>query len=274
MIVDQEIRVKWHGGTREHYEGLGYKYTEKDSEFVVQAYELTRGSNVEVIYECDYCGALGRKRFDSLMKSRNIVDKDCCAGCAPEKHNDVLLMIYGSLKSEFPKIAEEWCKYENGIGSEKITPSSGKKGTWKCSKGHKWVTSIYSRTGGNTGCPMCSESRGEQKVAETLDHLGVKYYREVSYSNLSGVGGGLLRFDFSLLNDNGYIAALIEYDGEYHFKKLFDGDGHERIVLNDKAKQEYCAVNKLPLYRIPYTEYDKVPEIIEQICVEELGVGT
>ena len=44
---------------------------------------------------------------------------------------------------------------ELGLRPDKLTYGSNKKAWWKCSKGHEWQASIYSRNQGN-GCPYCS----------------------------------------------------------------------------------------------------------------------
>ncbi|MFA7101153.1 MAG: zinc-ribbon domain-containing protein, partial [Bacilli bacterium] len=49
-----------------------------------------------------------------------------------------------------------WDKNQaNGVSPDTLTCGSGKKVWWKCSKGHEWQASIYSRTYG-VGCPICA----------------------------------------------------------------------------------------------------------------------
>ena len=55
-----------------------------------------------------------------------------------------------------PKLAKEWNYEKNGnLRPEYVLANSGKKVWWKCSKGHEWQASIYSRNNG-VGCPICS----------------------------------------------------------------------------------------------------------------------
>lgn len=269
MILPKKVTVKWNGGTRKHYEDLGYEYTKKDEEFEVWAYELTPGSNIEVEFKCDYCGNIDKRRYMNLIEGRSIIKKDCCRDCTSKKHYESLLKKYGSLVSKYPEIAREWCQDRNDIKPDSVTPYSRKKVTWTCDKGHWWDTSIYSRTSGSmTGCPYCRKSKGERRVAESLRKLGIEYISEVSISDLIGVGGGLLKFDFAILDNRGFIKAFIEYDGEFHFESWYDGDGHETTVKHDKMKNDYCVRRKIPLYRIPYFEYERVSEIVDKICFE------
>ncbi len=55
-----------------------------------------------------------------------------------------------------PNLAAEWNYERNGtLTPADVTMKSGKKVWWKCSKGHEWQTTVYSRTAGS-GCPFCS----------------------------------------------------------------------------------------------------------------------
>ena len=57
-----------------------------------------------------------------------------------------------------PVLLEEWDYEENaklGITPDSLTKGSKKKVCWKCSKGHKWRTTISERNRGS-GCPVCS----------------------------------------------------------------------------------------------------------------------
>ena len=51
------------------------------------------------------------------------------------------------------------------------------------------------------------------------------------------------------------LNILVEYDGEHHFKKI-------NTLRNDFIKNNYAFENKIPLLRIPYTNYDNIEDII------------
>jgi len=61
---------------------------------------------------------------------------------------------------------------------------------------------------------------------------------------------------------------LIEYDGEFHFKKFYEDDGFETLQIHDKMKDEYCKNNNIPLLRIPYWDYDKIEEIVRKTLIK------
>jgi len=274
LILPQKVKVKWNGRTREHYEKLGYVYTKKDEEFEVSAHELTPGSNIKISVMCDYCKKTFERRNDLVVESRKTIDKDCCTDCSTKKHYEALLKIRGSVESKFPELVKEWCPINNRDTPDKTTPSSKKIIEWVCDKGHRWRAPVYSRTGKLlTGCPTCNESMGEKRITEILDALEVNYEKEVSIDKLKGVGGGLLRFDFAIKDSEHNVRALIEYDGEFHFGEVFEGDRSKITAVHDKLKNKYCEENGIKLYRIHYKEYDNLSNIITNICKKELETG-
>lgn len=75
-----------------------------------------------------------------------------CPVCIQSKKR----VIGRSLQEVCSDLAIEWDYEKNGSLTPKdVLPKSGKKVWWKCTKGHVWQATIYSRTAGN-GCPLCS----------------------------------------------------------------------------------------------------------------------
>ena len=103
------------------------------------------------------------------------------------------------------------------------------------------------------------------KVEELIKQHGVKYFKEVSCKGLRGSGGGLLRFDFMLINHGGY-GLLIEIDETQNHKNN----------KHDEEKNDYCIKRKYPLLRIKVNNndkgnYDKEKEFkktVEQVIIE------
>ena len=73
-----------------------------------------------------------------------------CSGLIASEDNNLL--------KSFPDIANEWDSEKNiDLTPITITPFSGRKVWWKCTRGHSWVASVGARTGVNSsGCPHCS----------------------------------------------------------------------------------------------------------------------
>ncbi len=104
---------------------------------------------------------------------------------------------------------------------------------------------------------MFMRSRGELKIDEILTENQIRFTSEKSFDDLRGDTGVLLRFDFCVYDDDGEIAALIEFQGIQHYvaKTKFGGiRGLKKQQHNDNKKRRYCQAKGLKLIEIPYTE--------------------
>ena len=68
-------------------------------------------------------------------------------------------------------------------------------------------------------------SRGEIKICDILTEAGVSFKEEYSFSDLVSNTNTALRFDFAVLDDEGEVDFLIEFQGIQHFepKSKFGG---------------------------------------------------
>jgi len=55
-----------------------------------------------------------------------------------------------------PKLAVEFDVAKNGIGPDKIRPSSKEKYWWKCEVGHEWIATVRDRHYSETKCTECN----------------------------------------------------------------------------------------------------------------------
>ena len=132
--------------------------------------------------------------------------------------------------------------------------------------GHIWFAK-WSNLHNGRGCPVCVMSNGEREVKKVLDGIGyANHCLEYIFPELIGEKMLPLRFDFAIF-DNDKISHLIEYDGEFHFRKLYESHDFERQKLHDKLKNEYCIKNNIPLIRIPYWEKANISEILTDIFI-------
>lgn len=109
-------------------------------------------------------------------------------------------------------------------------------------------------------CPRCKRSKGEEKVAEHLEYLGIEFEEQKRI-------GGALRADFYLPEYRSYI----EYDGMQHYKPVKFWGGEEtfhRTVSRDSTKNLYCEFLGFPLLRIPYWNYDEIPSEVDTFLRE------
>lgn len=98
-------------------------------------------------------------------------------------------------------------------------------------------------------------SRGEIKIEEILENAGLNFIEEYTFPDLVSSSGKNLRFDFAVLDDEGNLEFLIEYQGIQHYtsKSCFGGaKGLARQKYNDAMKRKYCAEHGYKLVEIPY----------------------
>jgi hypothetical protein len=90
-------------------------------------------------------------KFNHVTETR-IANKVLGTGC-PVCSGHQLLEGFNDLETVFPDVAKE----ADGWNPRKITKGHDKKLNWKCSKGHKWSATVFSRTGKDkVNCPICS----------------------------------------------------------------------------------------------------------------------
>lgn len=99
-------------------------------------------------------------------------------------------------------------------------------------------------------------SKYEESVIKILKQGQVSFVREKTFSDLKH---GLFRFDFYIPNLQG-APAIVEVDGEQHFKPIYGRQAFLKGQEHDRRKNSYCLANNIPLYRIPYWEIKNLTE--------------
>ena len=180
-----------------------------------------------------------------------------CAGVTVSNKNNMLV--------RYPEISKEWHNSKNGsLKPLDILPGRNKNCWWICSTcNHEWQASPNKRCYKNYGCPICSKSKGEKKIIDILRKNEVKYQTQYVFENLVGDANVTLKFDIAVFSKNNELYKLIEFDGEFHYKKIYENDKFDLIQKYDKRKNKFCKANKIPLLRIPYWELDNVEEILK-----------
>ena len=93
-------------------------------------------------------------------------------------------------------------------------------------------------------------SKYEDSIISILKQSRINFQREKTFSDLKH---GLFRFDFYIPNLYG-APAIIEVDGEQHFKPIYGRQSFLKGQEHDRRKNSYCLANNISLYRIPYWE--------------------
>ncbi len=121
-------------------------------------------------------------------------------------------------------------------------------------------------------CPLCRNFKGQNKIKKYLEDNNIKYSINFSFSDLKGINGGHLTFDFVIYNIYNNINFLIEYQCHQHYESIEIFGGVERFnnqVKNDNKKRIYCKDNNINLLEIPYWEYKNIENIIENYMRKE-----
>jgi hypothetical protein len=206
--------------------------------------------------------------WETQVRHRAILETKCpyCTG-----HK---VSISNCLMTINPKLALDWHPTKNNEKTAyDFTSSSSEKVWWLCGNcNYDWLAAIGSRNGGNN-CPLCNETKGEREVRRSLESNTVKFRIQHAFEDLKGVNDGYLRFDFAVANEQGDLLFLLEYDGEFHFYKIFENEGHENTVIHDILKDLYCIENNIALIRIPYWEYESLEDIVTAV-IAFLGLNS
>lgn len=104
-------------------------------------------------------------------------------------------------------------------------------------------------------CGCLGKSLGEDLIRTILLENNIPFNQEIKFPDLKD--NNYLRFDFGLLDQDGNIIKLIEYDGRQHFDKTSLWY-NETAIKHDKMKDDYCKNNNIPLLRISYKEFNQI----------------
>jgi hypothetical protein PPSC2_p0627 len=116
------------------------------------------------------------------------------------------------------------------------------------------------------GCPKCKHSRGERRIEDYLVSHNIAHFCQYGFDECRNVNK--LLFDFYIPSKR----MAIEFDGEQHFRPVKFGwskdeladERFERACRNDAIKNQYCTDHNICLVRIPYTDFDKIEEILDK----------
>ena len=129
---------------------------------------------------------------------------------------------------------------------------------WKCLC--KNCGNIFSIRGssiraGYTKSCGCVHSENEKNIIKILTDNNIEFATQYTFSDLKGLNGRPLRFDFAIFKDK-KLSHLIEYQGKQHFIKSEGSWGKEFETLqkHDILKKEYCIKNNIRLICINYDE--------------------
>ena len=155
---------------------------------------------------------------------------------------------------------------ENIIVLKRDGSSETQIAKWKCLCKHCGniftAQGSHIRNGAIKSCG-CVHSLNEQQITKLLLENNINFATQYTFSDLKGLNGGRLRFDFAIFKDN-KLSHLIEYNGAQHYicpqgewAKSF-----EQLQAHDKLKQEYCQKNNIRLITIKYNQTYNLKDLL------------
>lgn len=216
---------------------LGFKWLNKN-EYVDASSSLKT--------ECLKCGKISKAN----VVNRVIEGRQCsrCLGLERKNIEEFKKEVYESEGNDYIVLSEY---YTNAHDRNILIKHS------KCNNEYYISRSDFRR---GTRCPICNESKGENKIRKYLDNKGINFEQQKKFKELRGVGNGLLSYDFYLPQYN----LLIEYQGEYHDGSVSyqTDEGFKQQQEHDKRKREYAKQHNINLLEIWYWDFDNIEEIL------------
>ncbi len=214
--------------------------------------DVNKGSNKKVLWKCHVSND-HEWQAEICNRTRGI-GCPCCAG--------LKVVLSNCLQTTHPELSKEWHPTKNSpLTTINIRAGNNNKFWWKCKKGHEWKASGNHRINGR-GCPICSESRGEKRIANFLSANGYNFERQKRFESCRNKYS--LPFDFYLELNGG---ICIEYQGKQHYDPFaFGGRNPEKtfkkIKINDQIKLDWSK-NNTPLLIIPYWDFNNIETILD-----------
>lgn len=240
MECHNEIRSKNLAHTyeyvKEYIESFDYKLLSNEY----------KNGREKILVECS-CGNQYLVGFDKFKQGQR------CPKCANKHKNDKIRLSYGYVKQYI-----ESFNYKL-LSDEYI--NNKKKLKIECPKGHIFELNFDHFKNKERRCPLCGVSKGEQRIINWLDKNNINYiYDQPYFKDLLSPLGNPLRPDF-IIEDK---KVWVEFDGEFHFRKMYDEQNYETLQIHDNLKNEYAMRNNWKLIRIPYWDFDNIEVILEK----------
>ena len=224
--------------------------TENEYFYIISRAPNSASGGVRWNCQCKICGEYCVKEGSNLKR-----DKSC--GCVKKQNIGKALRKDLSNKKFGKLTAKEYTGKSNSSGNA----------IWlcECECGAQLevdsnnLTSLHT-----TSCGCQKASIGVQNIETLLIDNNILFMKEYSIKNVPGMDNAHpYKFDFAIINKEGYSIRFIEYDGIQHFKETWGVWAKERDSLEaqqqrDRVKNEYALSHNIPLVRIPYWERDNI----------------
>lgn len=143
----------------------------------------------------------------------------------------------------------------------------------KCDCGGGSIVDSTNLKNGNTNSCGCIKSKGEMKINQWLTNHKINFIPQYSHDNIFLSSGRRPFFDFAIFSNNHDLLCLIEYQGPQHYG--FSGYGWDneknfkQTIRRDNERRDGCKKLHIPLYEIPYWEFENIEIILNNIIQSE-----
>jgi predicted nucleic acid-binding Zn-ribbon protein len=143
----------------------------------------------------------------------------------------------------------------------------------KCGRYFNSFGNSHVRPDRPNGCPYCRRSKAEICAENYLIDMGYKFDAQFSDPTLKLTNS--LKIDFMLHFKN--VNLAVELNGKQHYKQANRSRDMDLNIRNfllyqerDKIKVKWCAERGIPLLVIPYWDFKRIPELIEEFIKKYL----
>lgn len=241
----------------------GFKYTKKQEDFENEVDSITCGeykvigkyinNHSKILFKHNNCGNIFETTPNHFLNG--VRCKKCGHGYKAKTLDEFKLEVYDLVKEEYSILDNQ---YINNSTKIKIK--------------HNLCNNIFTMQPNNflqgQRCPICKESKGEQRIRHYLEKNNIKFNSQQTFKDLYSDKGYSLRYDFAILDNYNNIQYLIEYDGKQHYEQTPNWQSDlefARLQTHDKMKNQYSINNNIPLIRISYKEFDNIENILGNI---------
>lgn len=196
----------------------------------------------------------------SVFATQHVQGKDCkkCADAKMGYDRRITLEQFIAKAKEFHGDRYDYsaCKYESYIKKVEII----------CKTHGSFMSRVVNHLQG-TGCPKCSEPKGEFRTRKFLEENNIKFETQKWFDDCRNPRTNYpLKFDFYLPEHN----ILIEYDGKQHYSytRFENNEVAEKDLENtkfkDSVKNQYAKDKNIKLIRIPYFKVKDISKILSE----------
>lgn len=251
-LISKIVEIKWNPCNKAWYVSKGYQYTKMGDIISVQVEDLTNGSDVAIIVQCDECGKTYSTTWNSYLRYKKSDNKIYCQPCAAKLYGgetarksalkngksfgEVLLDTFGSDAIEkYWSNKNDYTPFDVGYGSNMKS--------WlicqSCGNEKEVRLADFFRYG--IGCEKCSDgiSYPEKFVESVLNQLNETHISQLSHTTFDWCDK--YRYDKYLLDKN----IIIEIHGEQHyvFRKTIRSHSLKEEQKNDDNKKQLAYSN-------------------------------